>query len=88
MPVGQFFRKNTSIAMNNITSEKLIGAAASITFDGTEIFAVVDSQLHDPELALAAAAIRHAILSQYRGCVPVDAIVEIVGRLLEDGELG
>jgi len=69
-------------------TEKIISALERVTFDGTELHGVIDSQLPDPELELAASAIRHSVLAQYGGTVPISAVVEIVGRLLEDGELG
>jgi hypothetical protein len=71
-----------------MTIEKLIAALEKISFDGSECHSVVNAELRDPELELAASAIRHKIVTQYRGCAPIDGIVEIVGRLLEDGERG
>jgi hypothetical protein len=69
-------------------TEKLIAALERVTFDGTELHGIINSQLPDPELELAASAIRHAVLAQFHDCVPRSAVIEIVGRLLEDGELG
>jgi hypothetical protein len=64
--------------------DQLIAKLCQLSFDGSECFGIVAAELHDPELEHAASAIRHAILSQYRDCVPVDAVLEIVGELLED----
>ena len=67
---------------------KLLAAFKPFLFDGSECFRTINAELPGPELELAASAIRHAVLSQYRDTVPVDAVIEIVGRLLENGELG
>ena len=68
-------------------TDKIISALERVTFDGSECHAVVNTELKNPEHEIAASNIRHAILSQYRDTVLVDAVIEIVGRLLEDGEL-
>ena len=57
------------------------------TFDGSECHAVVNTELKNPEHAIAASNIRHAILSQYRDTVPVDVVIEIVSKLLDEGKL-
>jgi hypothetical protein len=57
------------------------------TFDGTECHGVVDAELRGLELELAASAIKHSVLSQFRGCVPLDYAIEVVLALLDNGEL-
>jgi hypothetical protein len=66
--------------------ERLLRVLARYTFDGTELHAVVDRELRDPENEIAAANLKHAIVSQYRDTVPLDAAIEIVVGLLDRGE--
>jgi hypothetical protein len=66
---------------------KLLRTLAPFVFDGSETFRTINAELRNPEDETVASAIRHAVLSQYRDTVPIDAAIEIVGRLLEDGEL-
>ena len=67
--------------------EKLLRALAPYAFDGTETHRIVDLELRGLENQIAASNIRHANVSQYRDCVPVDAAVEVIAELLERGEL-
>jgi hypothetical protein len=62
---------------------RLVERLRQFIFDGTECHAVVDSELHGLELEHSAAAIRHKIVSQYQGTVPLDAVLMI---LLESEE--
>jgi hypothetical protein len=81
------FQNFSAAVCKDQATEKLRRALAPVTFDGSEILHVVD-QLRGLENEIVASAIRHAILSQYRDTIPADAVVEIVGRLLESGEIG
>jgi hypothetical protein len=69
-------------------TEKMIAALTQAAFDGTETFSTINSELKNYEDELAASAIRHAVLAQYQNCIPTSIAIEIVTRLLEDGELG
>jgi hypothetical protein len=86
MTAASPFRNFGAAVCRDQFAEKLLRALAPAIFDGSEIYHVVD-QL-GPENEIVASAIRHAILSQYRDTIPADAVVEIVGRLLENGEIG
>jgi hypothetical protein len=66
---------------------KLLSALEPFCFDGTELHRVIDSELRGLANEIAASNIRHANLAQYSDCVPVDVVLEIVFKLLEDGEL-
>jgi hypothetical protein len=66
--------------------ERLLRVLARYAFDGTELHAVVDRELRDPENETAAANLKHAIVSQYRDTIPLDAVIEIVVGLLDKGE--
>jgi hypothetical protein len=66
---------------------KLRRALEPFCFDGTECHRVVNAELRGPENEIAASNIRHANLAQYRDTIPIDAVIEIVGKLLDDGEM-
>jgi hypothetical protein len=66
--------------------ERLHRVLSRYAFDGTELHAVVDRELRDPENEIAAANLKHAIVSQYRDTIPLDAAIEIVVGLLDRGE--
>lgn len=65
----------------------LLRALARHAFDGAELHRAVDRELGDHENAIAAANLKHAIVSQYRDTIPIDAAVEIVIALIDKGEL-
>jgi hypothetical protein len=66
---------------------RLLRAIARYAFDGTELHRTVNAELHGLENEITASNLRHAIKAQYRDTVPLDAVIEIVGKLLENGEL-
>ena len=68
-------------------AEKLLRALEPFCFDGTECHRVVNAELQGPEHEIAASNIRHANLAQYRDTIPIDAVIEIVGKLLDEGKL-
>jgi len=76
------FRKFSTAVCRDQFAEKL----RRFCFDGTECHRVVN-QLQGPEHEIVASAIRHAILAQYRDTIPIDAVIEIVGKLLDEGKL-
>ena len=67
--------------------EKLLRALEPFLFDGSECFRTINAELSGPEHEIAASNIRHAVLSQYRNCASADIILEIVGKLLDEGKL-
>jgi hypothetical protein len=67
--------------------EKLLRALQPFLFDGTECHRVVNAELRGPENEITASNIRHAIVSQYCNCVPIDCVVEVITGLLDRGEL-
>jgi hypothetical protein len=73
--------------MTSSLAERLRRVLAPFTFDGTEVHNTINSELRNPEDEIAASNIRHVNVSQYRDTVPVDAVIEVVGKWLEDGEL-
>jgi hypothetical protein len=66
---------------------ELLRALARYAFDGTELHRAVDRELRGPENEIVAAALKHAIVAQYRDTIPLDAAIEIVIGLLDRGEL-
>jgi hypothetical protein len=72
---------------NDLRAEQLRRALEPYLFDGTEAHRVIDAELRGLEHEIAASAIRHAVLSQFRNTIPFDVVIEIVGKLFEDGEL-
>ena len=73
--------------MDISASEKLRNALEPFCFGGTECHGVVNVELRGPENEIAASNIRHAIVAQYHDTVPLDAMIEIIGKLFDDGEL-
>jgi hypothetical protein len=73
----------TTLPFRDQLAEKL----RQFCFDGTECHRVVNAELQGSEHEAAASAIRHKVLSQYHDTIPIDAVIEIVGQLLDDGEL-
>jgi uncharacterized membrane protein len=67
--------------------ERLLRLLAQCTFDGAELHRVVDRELRGPENEIAAANLKHAIVSQYHDTIPLDAAIEIIAGLLDKGEL-
>ena len=47
----------------------------------------INAELRGSENEIAASNLRHATTSQYRDTVPVDAVIEIVSKLLDEGKL-
>jgi hypothetical protein len=66
---------------------KLLRALEAHAHDGTEVHHVVRSELGGLEHSVTATNITDAIEVKYCGSVPKDIIIEIVGKLLERGEL-
>ena len=85
--VNSIFQNYNAALCRDLRAEKLRRALAPYAFDGTETHRIVDLELRGLENQIAASNIRHANVSQYRDCVPVDAAVEVIAELLERGEL-
>jgi hypothetical protein len=77
------FEKYNRAICRDLRAEKLRRILAPFTFDGTECHRVINAELRDPENEPAASNIRHATVSQYRDTVPVDAVIEVVGKAVE-----
>jgi hypothetical protein len=71
----------------SLCPEKLRRAFAPHCFDGTEVHGTIDHELRGLEHGVTAMNIKRAIELQYRNCIPVDVIVEIVSKPLEPEEL-
>ena len=84
--LGQLFKDYGAGISRDQRLEKLLRALEPFLFDGSEIHHVID-QLRGPENEIVASAIRHAALAQYHDCAPIDIILEVVGRLLDEGKL-
>jgi hypothetical protein len=67
--------------------EELRRALEPFLFDGSECFRTINAELSGPEHEIAASNIRHANLAQFCGCAPIDIILEVVGKLLDEGKL-
>jgi hypothetical protein len=67
-------------------AEKLRRLLQPFCFHGTECHGVINAELRGPENEVAASNIRHVIVSQYQGTAPIDVVIEVVGKWLEDGE--
>ena len=76
--------KGYSAQMCRLSREdKLRRAFAPHCFDGSELYDVIDQELCGLEHAAAAAAIKAAVKQKYQDVVPLDAIVEIIAKLME-----
>jgi hypothetical protein len=64
--------------------EKLHRVLSAQAFDGTEVHSAVDHQLRGLENEVVAANIKCSIEPQYRNVIPLDAAIEIIGKLLDD----
>ena len=84
--LGQLFKDYGAGISRDQRLEKLLRALEPFLFDGSEIHHVID-QLRGPENEIVASAIRHAALAQYHDCAPIDIILEVVARLLDEGKL-
>jgi hypothetical protein len=82
-----FQNYSAAICRDQHRVEALRRALEPFCFDGTELFHVIDAELRGLESEIAASNIRHAIRAQYRDCIPRDAVLELVLKLAEDGEL-
>jgi hypothetical protein len=65
--------------------EKLRLALLPHTLDGTECHRTINTELRGVENEIAASNIRHANVTQYRGCVSLGAAIEVIGKMIEDG---
>jgi hypothetical protein len=70
-----------------VCRDQLTAKLRQFCFDGTECHRVVNAELQGPEHEIAASNIRHANLSQYRDTIPINAVIEIVGKFFDDGEM-
>ena len=65
-------------------AEKLRCLLEPFCFDGTECHSVINAELRSPENEVAASNIRHVNVSQYQDTAPIDVVIEVVGKWLED----
>jgi hypothetical protein len=65
-------------------AEKLRRLLEPFCFDGTECHSVINAELRGPENEVAASNIRHVNVSQYQDTAPIDVVIEVVGKWLED----
>jgi hypothetical protein len=63
--------------------DKLYAALAQHAYDGTEVHHVVDHELRGLEHGVTAPNIKTAIEAKYHDTIPIDAVIEIVGKLVE-----
>jgi hypothetical protein len=66
---------------------RLHDALAPHAYDGTEGNRAIDGALPDIENSATAAAIKSVVAKQYGNTVPLDAAIEVVLKLREDGAL-
>jgi hypothetical protein len=78
-----FQNYGAAVCRDQQLAERLRYLLEPFTFDGSEIHRVINAELRGPENEIAASNIRHANVSQYQGTVPVDAVIEVVGKWLE-----
>jgi hypothetical protein len=55
--------------------------------DGSETHHVVDHELRGLDHGTAAANIKRAVKAKYQNTISIDAVIEIVVNLADDGEL-
>jgi hypothetical protein len=77
----------TMCIADQLRVEALRAALERFAFDGTEIHIVINAELRGLEHEHAAENIRHAVVTQYSGCVPLDAALELFLILHENGKL-
>jgi hypothetical protein len=77
------FQKFSAAVCRDQLAEKLRRALKPVTFDGSECHRVINSELQGVENEITASNLRHATTSQYHDTVPVDAVIEVVGKWLE-----
>jgi hypothetical protein len=82
-----FRNYSAAICRDQRRVEELRRALEPFCFDGSECDHVINAELRGLENEIAASAIRHSVLSQYRDTIPRDAVLELVLRLRENGEL-
>ena len=75
--------KQTKVCRDEL-AEKLRCLLERFAFDGTECHGVTNAELRGPENEVAASNIRHVNVSQYQDTAPIDAVIEVVGKWLED----
>ena len=75
--------KQTKVCRDEL-AEKLRCLLERLAFDGTECHGVINAELRGPENEVAASNIRHVNVSQYQGTAPIDLVIEVVGKWLED----
>jgi hypothetical protein len=68
-------------------AERLSRILLAHAHDGTEIHHIVDQELRGLEQQVSAAAIKRALKAQYTDTIHVTDVIEIVCKLLEEGEL-
>ena len=85
--LGQLFKDYGAGISRDQRLEKLLRALEPFLFDGSECFRTINAELSGPEHEIAASNIRHANLAQFCGCAPIDIILEVVGKLLDEGKL-
>jgi hypothetical protein len=66
---------------------ELLDALTPHAYDGTEAHHAIDQTLPGIENSAAAATIQSAVAKQYGNTVPIDAAIEVMLKLLEDGAL-
>ena len=72
--------------VSNSFPKWLLDRLAQHSFDGTEIFRVIEREFPGPDHEISMSAIRHALIAQYRNTVPIDVVIEIIAGILDDGE--
>jgi hypothetical protein len=83
--MGNFLDKYAASILKDQFGEKLRRALVPHAFDGSEVFGVIDTSLRENKAA--AATIRNANFETYCGAVALDIVIEVIGKLHEDGNL-
>jgi hypothetical protein len=71
---------------DHIAEDKLRRALEAACYDGSEVHCVIDRELRGFEFDNAARAIKRAVENKFCNTAPIDAVIEIVCKLLEGEE--
>jgi hypothetical protein len=83
--MDDIFKKYGAAICRDQLDEKLRRALAPFTFDGTENHHIIGAELRGLEFEISASNIRHANVAQFGGCVPLDATINVLAKMIEDG---
>jgi hypothetical protein len=87
MSAADIFNAYAEQMADFVRADRLHHALVAHCNDGTEIHHVVDHQLRGLEQEASAAAIKRALKAHYADTIRITDAIEIICKLLEEGEL-